>query len=146
MPIMIQKISKCARPTSKFFVFTHITSKPLLTEGFENPTTGCVCSRPSILEFAPSRDTPRSYLICTTGGSSSPCGPGSAAHSRPRNSRQFFSVERLAPHFSDVKSTHVWEGDSTLEPHSITRVPMTATTASPREALQEGDEKLPPST
>lgn len=91
------EISKCAWGTSKFFVFTHITSKPLLTQGFGGPTSGCVCNSPPVLEFAPSRDTPRS-----------PRDSASAAHSRPRNSWQFFSVERLLPHESDVKSTHVF--------------------------------------
>lgn len=102
------EISKCAWPTSKFSVFTHITSKPLLTRGVLGPHIRIVCSRPSVLEFAPSRDTPHSYLIFSTGGSSSPCSSGSAAHSRPRNSWQFFSLERLSPRTSNVKSTHVF--------------------------------------
>lgn len=77
-------------------VFTHFTFKPLLTGGFGEPTSGCACSRSSILEFVPSRDIPRSYLILSaTGGSSSPRSSGSAAHSRPKNSWQFFSVKRL---------------------------------------------------
>lgn len=94
--------SKCAWPASQFFfVFTHVISEPLLTWGFQEPTAGCVCSRPS-------RDTPHSYLIFTRSGSSSPLRSGGVAHSRLRNSWQFFLVERLSLHVSDMKSAYMF--------------------------------------
>lgn len=102
------EISKCAWPTSKFLVFPHITSKPLLTGGFGDPTSGCVCSRLSVLEFAPSRGTPGSYLICTTGGSSSPVALAvllTAGQGIPGNSSQWRGFTTFS---DDVKLTHVF--------------------------------------
>lgn len=101
--------SKCVWPASQFFfTFTHIISKPLLLWGFQEPTAGCVSSRPSALEFAPSRDTPHSYLIFTRSGRSSTLCSGSAAHSRLRNSWQFFWVERLSLNIRDMKSAYTF--------------------------------------
>lgn len=134
------EVSKCAQPASKSFVFIHFTSKPLLTGGFREPTSGWVCSRPSALEFAPSRDTHlhHRWQLFTWQW----C---------PQQGKEFLAIllsgEAFAtPHKWCEICPRVWEGDSALEPRSITRAPATATGAAPEEALQEGDQKLPPTT
>lgn len=141
------EISKCAWPTSKFSVFTHITSKPLLTRGVLGPHIR-MCLQQTLCSW-----------ICTQQRHSSLL--SDLLHRWQlftlqlwqccsQQAKEFLAVLLTGEAFTTHKQCkihpRVWEGDSTSEPHSITRVPVTATGATATEALQEGDEKPPPTT
>lgn len=141
------EISKCAWPTSKFLVFPHITSKPLLTGGLGTPHQDVSAAGSLFLNLHPAE----TLLVLIWSAPQVAALPLWLWQCCSQQAKEFLAILLSGEGFITLQwwcETHprVWEGDSTLEPHSITRVPVTATGASPREALQEGDEKLPPTT
>lgn len=142
------EISKCAWLASKFFVFTHFTSKPFLTGALGRPHQDVSAASLPFLNLHPAETLlvliwsylPQVAALHLAALAVLPT-PGQGI---PGNSSQWrgFSTRCKGCEIHP----QIWGDDSTLKPLSITRVPTTATGAAPEEALQEGDQKLPPTT